>query len=64
MREDPSTFELWVPSRADVPAPPAELTVTKATEQDVEGCVVLQITEAAPADQERHSWLRCRALRR
>jgi ribosomal protein S18 acetylase RimI-like enzyme len=41
MREDPSTFEPWVPNRVDVPAPPVELTVRKATEQDVEGCVAL-----------------------
>jgi GNAT superfamily N-acetyltransferase len=41
MREDPSTFEPWVPSRVDVPAPPAELTVREATAQDIEGCVAL-----------------------
>jgi GNAT superfamily N-acetyltransferase len=41
MREDLGTFEPWVPSRVDVPAPPAGLTVREATEQDLEGCVAL-----------------------
>jgi ribosomal protein S18 acetylase RimI-like enzyme len=41
MREDPTTFEPWAPSRADGPAQPPELTVREATAQDVEGCVAL-----------------------
>lgn len=41
MREDPSTFEPWVASRVDVPAPPARLTVREAMAQDIEGCVAL-----------------------
>jgi hypothetical protein len=41
MREYPSTFVPWEPSRADLPAPPAELTVREATAQDIEGCVAL-----------------------
>jgi ribosomal protein S18 acetylase RimI-like enzyme len=41
MHEDPSTFEPWEPSRVDVPAPPAELTVREATAQAIEGCVAL-----------------------
>ena len=38
---DPTTFEPWAPSPADVPAPPPELTIREATTRDIEGCDAL-----------------------